>query len=96
MRKSNTQQLSNILRDFIKDNNLEPKLKERDLINAWDTLLGKAIASYTKNIYIKDKTLYVTLSSPVVKSELMMMKGELLTQLNQEVGEKVITSIVFR
>lgn len=96
MRKSNTQSISKVLRDFIQDTNIGSKLKEMEVIKAWDSMLGKTIASYTSKLSIRNRILYVTLKSPVVKSELMMMKQELLTRLNEEVGEKVITTIVFK
>ena len=96
MKKSNTQSISKILNDFIKDSNIGPKLKEVDILNAWESLLGKAISSYTKNLIIRNGVLYATMSSPVVKSELMMMKGEIIKRLNAEVGEEVIHSIVFK
>ena len=96
MRKSNTQPISKILDEFIRETNIGPKLKEMEVLKAWETLLGKAIASYTTKIYISHGILYVTLSSPVVKTELRMMKAELLARLNEEVGEEVITSIVFK
>ncbi|NOY96423.1 MAG: DUF721 domain-containing protein [Chlorobi bacterium] len=51
MRKSNTQSIRDILRDYVSDMGIERKLKEVDIVHAWENILGKAIASYTGRIF---------------------------------------------
>ncbi len=68
MRRSNTQSLSEVLREYIEQNRIESKLKEVDVVEGWENLLGKTIAHYTRNIYIRNKILYVEISSAVVKN----------------------------
>ena len=96
MRRSNTQSLSDVLREYIKENRIERKLKEVDIIHSWENLLGKTIARYTRNIYISRKIMYVEISSSVVKNELIMMREEILRKINEQAGEELVERIVFK
>ncbi|QIA08360.1 DUF721 domain-containing protein [Draconibacterium halophilum] len=96
MRRSNTQSLSDILKDYIEQNRMERKLKEVDIVQGWEDLLGKTIARYTQKIYIRNRILYVEITSPVVKNELFLMREEICRRINDNAGEEMITRIVFK
>lgn len=96
MRRSNTQSIGDVLREFIKESRIERKLKEVDAIHSWEGLLGKTVARYTRNIYIHKKVMYVEISSSVVKNELVMMRHEIVRKLNEQAGEEIIDRIVFK
>jgi hypothetical protein len=96
MRKSQTQNISEIISDIMKHNGLERKLAEVRAIRSWEELLGKTVARYTNNINIKDKTLYVSLSSSIVRNEIMMIRDELIKRLNEKAGKQVIDRIVVK
>jgi predicted nucleic acid-binding Zn ribbon protein len=96
MRKSNTQSISSVLKSYVRENNLERKLNEMDLIKSWESVMGKTVTRYTSNIYIQNSTLFVETTSPIVRNELLMMKEEIRVRLNEVVGEELIRSIVFR
>ncbi len=96
MRRSNTQSLSEVLKEFIEQNKIEGKLKEVDVVQGWENLLGKTIAHYTRNIYIRNKILYVEISSAVVKNELFMMREEICRRINENAGSEVIQKIIFK
>jgi len=53
------------------------------------------VASYTDGIFIKNQTLFVHLTSPALRSEMMMMRSELVKKLNAHVGSQVIADIRF-
>ena len=95
MKRTNTQILSDVLKDFFQENPfVAEKLAETRLINAWDIVLGKGAARYTENLYIKNKTLYVRLSSAVLRNELSLCRTDLIAKLNKEAGMDVINNIV--
>lgn len=96
MRRSQTLNISEIISSLLKDQGLEEKLYENRLMNSWETLLGKTISKYTRSMYIKDKVLFVYLTSPVVKNEVMMIRDELVKRLNEKAGKNVIDKIVLR
>jgi len=95
MKRSNTQTLSEVLTDFFAENPvIAEKLAENRLINAWETTLGKATSRYTEKLYIRNKTLYVRLSSSVLRNELSLCRSDLIVKLNKEAGMDVINQIV--
>jgi predicted nucleic acid-binding Zn ribbon protein len=96
MRRSNTQSLAEALRDYISEMKMERKLKEVDVVQSWESLLGKTIARYTRNIYLSRGILYVEITSPVVKNELLMMREEIRQRMNKQAEEEMITKIVFK
>ena len=96
MRRSNTQSLSEVIRDYVKGTSIEKKLKEVDVVQSWEELLGKTIAHYTKNVTLRSKILFVEISSSVVKNELFMMREEIRRKLNEKVGEDMVEKIIFK
>ncbi len=96
MRRTNTQPLSEVLKEYIKSNRIERKLKEMDAVQSWESLLGKTIARYTRNISVVNKVLYVEISSSVVKNELIMMREEICRKINENAGDEIIHRIQFK
>ena len=68
---------------------------QKRLVEAWPQVVGPIIARYTLNTYIYNQTLFVRLSNPALRSDLSMMRSELVRRLNDAVGEQVITDVRF-
>lgn len=96
MKRNDAEQIGMLINQFLRRESLEAPLNERRLLNAWEEVLGVTIASYTKDLYIRNQTLYVQLASAALRQELMMGRELLIQSLNQKVGASVITQIVFR
>jgi predicted nucleic acid-binding Zn ribbon protein len=96
MERTNIRKISDILKEFLRENKLDVRLKERQVIESWEELMGKTISRSTKKIYIKESILYVVTSSSVVRSELHMLRQEIVRKLNEKMGEEVITELVLR
>jgi predicted nucleic acid-binding Zn ribbon protein len=96
MRRSKTISLAEAMQDYIKEMKLGDKLREVGVIDSWENTVGKAIASRTSRVYIKDGILYVHLSSSIVRNELMMIREALREKLNEKAGAEVIRDIVLK
>jgi predicted nucleic acid-binding Zn ribbon protein len=96
MRKSNTQPLGQVLKEYVRAMKMDRKLKEVDVVQSWEVLMGKTIAGYTRNIWLSQKILYIEIQSPVVKNELVMMREKIRERLNEMAGEEMVEKIVFR
>ncbi|MFW5820454.1 MAG: DUF721 domain-containing protein [Bacteroidota bacterium] len=96
MRRSETLNISEIISSLLKQQGLEDKLYENRLMNSWEDLLGKSIGRATRHMYIKDRVLFVHISSSVVKHEIMMIRDELVVRLNEKAGKDVIGKILLR
>jgi predicted nucleic acid-binding Zn ribbon protein len=96
MEKTNIKKIRYILQEFLRQNKLDVKLKERKLIDSWEELMGKTIFRATKNIYVKEGKLFVVISSSVIRNELHMLKQEIVRKLNEKAGEDIITELILR
>ena len=96
MRRSKTQKIEELVKTILKEQGLDVKLKELELIKTWEKVIGKNVANATTDLYIKNRKLFVQVRSSIVRSELMLIKTGLIEALNKEVGEKIIDDIVVR
>lgn len=96
MKRNNTELVGDVIRQLLRQEGLETPLNEYRLVESWKDVVGPAIYKYTTNLYIKNQTLYVHLSSSVLRQELMMGREMLVRNLNAHVGAQVIVNIVFR
>ena len=95
MKRNDAEQIGKLIQQYLRQESLESPLNEQRLLDAWPQVLGPA-ASYTSNLYIRNQTLYVHLTSAALRQELMMGRELLVRTLNQRVGATVITNIIFR
>ena len=95
MFKRDVQSLKDILLRNLREQGLETPLLQKRLVDSWPEVAGPLIARYTLNTYIYNQTLFVRLSNPALRSDLSMMRQELVKKLNAVVGEQVITDIRF-
>ena len=96
MKRNNAEPIGKLIQQFLRQESLESPLNEQRLLDAWPQILGPALASYTKELYIRNQILYVHLTSAALRQELMMGRELLVRNLNQKVGATVITNIIFR
>ena len=96
MRRKNTESLRDVVRQVLKEQHLDEKLNDKHLVEAWSIVLGKNISNYTTDLSVKNKTLYVSLSSSVLRHDLFLSRQEIKTALNRYVGKEVIKDIMFR
>lgn len=95
MRRRNTEQLDSILARYLRSEGLETPLNEYRLVNAWSEVMGAAVARYTGKVSIYNRTLYVELLSPALRSNLFMRRAELVRRLNAYVNADVISDVRF-
>lgn len=95
MERRKSEKLTNVLLRFMRESGLETPLNQYRLVEAWPEVAGSVVASYTKEVYIRNQTLYVRLSRPALRTNLQMLREQLVRQLNAKVQAFVITDIVF-
>lgn len=88
MRRSYYRPISEVIKEYLEDLKLTNKLKEYEAIKLWEELLGKSVASRTKEIKIKDGTLYVKIGSTLVKQELLMIKDSIIKKSMKKLAMK--------
>ncbi|MDR3251858.1 MAG: DUF721 domain-containing protein [Tannerella sp.] len=97
MIRRNAQSISDMLRLFWRDNpDLYHKMLEARVQRLWSEIFGESVAQYTTNVYVKNRILYVSMSSSVMRSELLSMRKRLVAALNGQAGSDVIDDVVIR
>lgn len=96
MRRSQTQHLSHLLKDYAKERNIVDKLNEVDVVNCCQEIMGKTMGRYVKKISMKNGELIIEVTSSLVKSELMMLREELLQRINEQIGKNVVNKLFLK
>lgn len=95
MSRTNDKTLKEAMEQMLKVYRLKGKYDETFAVKSWEEVVGKAVANRTKEIFIRDKKLFVRLESSVVKNELKMMRTQIINNLNEKAGTEVIQEIIF-
>jgi len=95
-RLSNESSIGDVLKAFIESNNLQGGMDKIDVQQAWKSLMGNGVNSYTNEVVLKGSTLYVSLTSAVLREELSYGKQKIISMINEELGKEVIKEVVLR
>jgi predicted nucleic acid-binding Zn ribbon protein len=96
-RNFESKSLKNVIGNIIDSSNkLNSGLNNIKVQNLWREVMGNNVNSYTNEIILKKNTLYVNLSSSVLRQELSFGKQKIIDLLNKELGKTVIKKIVLR
>jgi predicted nucleic acid-binding Zn ribbon protein len=96
-RNFESKSLKNVIGNIIDSSNkLNSGLNNIKVQNLWREVMGNNINSYTNEIVLKKNTLYVNLSSSVLRQELSFGKQKIIDLLNKELGKTIIKKIVLR
>lgn len=88
--------IGDALKEFIESNRLEKGLDKVNAKEAWVKVMGVAISKYTTDIKLDRGTLFVQLSSSVLREELSYGKEKIIKLLNEELGKELIAKLVLR
>jgi predicted nucleic acid-binding Zn ribbon protein len=94
-RKKEVAPLQEAFDELLRAYRLKDKFDERMVIQAWPELMGKTVSSRTNSLFVKEKKLFVKISSGPVKSELSMNRSKVLELIESKFGKGVIEEVVF-
>lgn len=95
-RNSENMSLSEVIKEFVDHNKLQKGLDKVNVRDVWNDQMGPAIEKYTTAIKLQGSTLYVQLSSSVLREELSYGKEKIIKMLNEELGKDLVTKLVLR
>ena len=95
-RNNDNQPIEDILKEFVKTNNLQSGLDKVNVREAWINLMGNGVNNYTTAIELKHETLYVQLSSSVLREELSYGTEKIVKMLNEAIGKDVVRKLILR
>lgn len=93
-RENESYSLKDLMKVVIKENNLSKGMRQMDVREAWNKLMGNGVVSYTESVQLQNKTLVIKLKSSVLREELSYGKEKIIKMLNEEMGEEVISKLM--
>lgn len=95
-RLNNESSIGDVLKEIIQINKLQPGMDQVSVKEAWIALMGNGVNNYTKNVVLKGSTLYVELTSAVLRTELSFSKDKIIKLLNDELRRDIVKDVVLR
>lgn len=95
-RLSNESTIGDVLNEIIHVNKLQGGIDDIGVKEAWKNLMGNGVNTYTKNVVLKGSTLYVELTSSVLRQELQYGKDKIIKMINEELQREVVREVVLR
>jgi hypothetical protein len=84
------------LKQFLKNSRLNGYMQAIQIEQVWEQIMGKTIAKYTEDIKIHGNKLYITTSVAPLRNELLFQKDNIIKQVNDALGEKVIKEVIIK
>lgn len=96
MKRENTQLISAIIKEYIKEAHLEEGLQRVRIFQTWDIVVGEAGVKATSNKFFKDGILYCTISSSIVRTQLYYRREDIAAQINKMLGSNIVSKIILK
>ncbi len=81
------------LKHLLEQSQWKSKIHELRLRDEWETIVGKTISKYTRNIDITNKVLTIYTDVAPLKQELLLGKEQLMQRINEYFEDRVVVEI---
>lgn len=95
-RNNENMSIGDALKDFVSKNKLQTGLDKVNVRDVWNQQMGPAIEKYTTAIKLEGSTLFVQLSSSVLREELGYGKEKIIRNINEALGKDLVNKLVLR
>ncbi|MGV8878988.1 MAG: DUF721 domain-containing protein [Sphingobacteriaceae bacterium] len=95
MRKSNDQSLKEAIAQMMQVYKIKRKFDETAIVTIWPEIMGAPVANRTKEVFIRNKKLFLRIESSVVKNELLIMRSQIIEKINEKAGSELVTEMIF-
>ncbi|WPU94998.1 DUF721 domain-containing protein [Mucilaginibacter sabulilitoris] len=95
MRKANDKSLKEAIEQMLNVYKIKRRFDETAVVAAWPELVGKPVANRTKELFIRDKKLFLRIESSVIKNELMMMRAQIMDKINEKANSVLVEEVIF-
>lgn len=92
--KDHMHTLKDSINEFLDKYALRESYNLSEIKSVWMELMGKTIASRTKDIFFRDQKLMVIIESAALKHQLHMERGKIRDKLNEALNNEYIKEVV--
>ena len=96
LKKYNDQPISEVLKELVAKNNWKSKLYQNKVKEIWVLSMGPSISSYTREIKLSRKKLFISIASAPLRQELSYSKTKIIELINEGLGEEYVTDVIIR
>ena len=82
--------IKNIIENFVEQKSISDGIFNVKVQKAWENAVEKKILDYTKEIYVKGEVLYIKVSNPILKQEILYSKQKVINLINEELEKDLI------
>ena len=88
--------IKNIIENFVEQKSISDGIFNVKVQKAWENAVEKKILDYTKEIYVKGEVLYIKVSNPILKQEILYSKQKVINLINEELEKELINKMVLK
>lgn len=96
MKRTQAQPIGELLDRLFKSPDIAAKIAEGSLPHIWREVVGEKVGSATRQVRFVRGTLYVHISSSILRNELMMQRHALAISINNKLGTPLVQSVVIQ
>lgn len=94
MKRTEYKPIGALLDEFWSSPDMARKLAEGSLPDVWRKVVGEVVAAQTRQVRFVQGTLYVHVTSSIIRSELMMQRLGLVQMINARLGMELVAQLV--
>lgn len=96
MRRTEPVRIGDLLTDFRQTPHIARKIAEGKLPEAWRSIAGEYVWSFTRELKLKGVILTVNITSAAVRHEMFMCRASLCEQINDYVGMPLVRELIVK
>ncbi|MFK7969355.1 MAG: DUF721 domain-containing protein [Bacteroidia bacterium] len=86
--------LGDAIQAFLRKHGLEDEVRIQRILTNWEAFVGEPIAKATEQVRFENGTLFIRMSSPAWRNEMVLARLRLQRSLNERMGKPLIRDIV--
>lgn len=95
-RSQNEESLGSAIERLLKAYGLEEGYYSAAIVTYWEKIMGPAIARRTKHIKLQKGILIIQMESATLRQELSYTKEKIKTEINRELGMRLVKGVELR
>jgi len=89
------QPLADVLQAYLQQYALQGRLRQQALLDDWEKLMGSAVTTRTRRLWLDGTVLHVEITSAPLRTQLVQSTSRILEILQKHAGPEAITEVVF-
>ncbi|NQV41088.1 MAG: DUF721 domain-containing protein [Candidatus Marinimicrobia bacterium] len=89
------QVIGNVFTQLFRDLGIDKAIQQNMAVSRWSEIVGERISEISEAERIENGVLFVKVSSPVWRNELVFMKSNLISSVNEALAKTVVRDIKF-